>query len=289
MEQLTLSVHLDAESILSSGLVLWNKFYAKILGLLTISPKSAFGGAVWGNVVTVAEQATQAVGIALLVVFFLLGISKSYIDIQELKRPEKIFGLFLRYGFALFAVSKVHDLLEGISNIGIALTQQIKNATGINRETYTLPNEIKEAVETSNSLQGMLFSFIGIAAFLVIGAISIILFITVLSRFFKIYMYFVIAPIPIASLAAENTASMARSFFKNYIGVILQGVVIALACIIFSAMSTYMGDITSMFNIDGASGITKVLLWEFTIILQMFVLVSIVKSADGLVKEFVGN
>ena len=61
---------------------------------------------------------------------------------------------------------------------------------------------------------------------------------TVYGRMFSLWMYAAIAPIPLSTFAGEPTSSVGKNFIRSYAGVCLQGVVIALSCIIFSAISS---------------------------------------------------
>lgn len=48
-------------------------------------------------------------------------------------------------------------------------------------------------------------------------------------------MYTAIAPIQVVTFAGELTQFIGKNFIRSYAGVCLEGAVIALACIIFSA------------------------------------------------------
>lgn len=61
---------------------------------------------------------------------------------------------------------------------------------------------------------------------------------SVYGRFFKLYLYTAIAPIPLSSIAGEPTQNVAKSFIKSYTAVCLEGAIIVLACIIFSLFAS---------------------------------------------------
>jgi hypothetical protein len=105
---------------------------------------------------------------------------------------------------------------------------------------------------------------------------------TVYSRIFKIFMYTAVAPIPLASFAGEGTSQVGRSFLKSYAGVCLQGVVIILACIIYSVLMENPTIDTS------ADATTVVWAFLFQLIFNFLVLVGAVKMSDRVVKEMIG-
>ena len=77
---------------------------------------------------------------------------------------------------------------------------------------------------------------------------------------------------------------MGKAFIKSYTGVCLEGAVIILACLIFTAFSSY-----STPAIDTATT-TVTMVWKYLgeIIFNMLVLVGLVKASDRIVKEMLG-
>ena len=57
---------------------------------------------------------------------------------------------------------------------------------------------------------------------------------SVYGRFFKLYLYTAIAPVPLSAFAGEPSQSVGKSFIKSYAAVCLEGAIIVLGCIIFS-------------------------------------------------------
>ena len=106
---------------------------------------------------------------------------------------------------------------------------------------------------------------------------------TVYGRFFKIYLYTAIAPIPLSTFAGQPTQSVGISFLKSYSAVCLEGAIIMLACVIFSKYTS------SPPVIDASSGaIYQVWSYLGELIFNMLVLVGIVKMADKTVHEMMG-
>ena len=106
---------------------------------------------------------------------------------------------------------------------------------------------------------------------------------TVYGRMFSLWMYAAIAPIPLSAFAGEPTSSVGKNFLRSYAGVCLQGVVIALACIIFSALATSAPTVSA-----GTSAITAVWSYVGSLAFNLLVLVGAVKGCDRIVKEIMG-
>ena len=106
---------------------------------------------------------------------------------------------------------------------------------------------------------------------------------TVYGRFFKLYLYTAISPIPLSTFAGEPTQQVGKSFLKSYVGVCLEGAIIILACVIFSRYTSSPPVIDA-----NAEAVNQVWSYLGELIFNMLVLVGIVKMADKTVHEMIG-
>ena len=72
---------------------------AEIWQLISTSPESFKGGGVW-NVIVGINGGLKAVGYALLVLFFVMGLVLTFWWFTEMKKPEVAFKCFIRYELA---------------------------------------------------------------------------------------------------------------------------------------------------------------------------------------------
>lgn len=156
---------------------------------------------------------------------------------------------------------------------------------GLSGAAVTLPAAIETAVEEAGFWASIPLWLVTILGSLFITVLSFIMIMSVYGRFFKIYMYTALAPVPLSSFAGEGTSQMGKTFIKSYVGVCLEGAVIVLACIIFSAFAS-----ASTPNID-TSITTVTMIWKYIgeVIFNMLILVGIIKGADRIVKEMLGT
>ena len=110
-----------------------------------------------------------------------------------------------------------------------------------------------------------------------------IMIMSVYGRFFKLYLYTAIAPVPLSTFAGEPSQSVGRSFIKSYAAVCLEGAIIVLACIIFSLFAATAPAVDP--NLAAVS-----MVWSYIgeLIFNMLVLVGAVKMADRVVREMMG-
>ena len=88
---------------------------------------------------------------------------------------------------------------------------------------------------------------------------------------------------PLASFAGEPSQSIGKAFLKSYATVCLEGVIIVLACVIFSVFAAAPPVVDA-----SASAVTMVWCYIGELIFNMLILVGAVKMADRVVREMMG-
>lgn len=266
---------------LENALGTWNDKLAEIWSLLTTSPQSFRGGGIW-NIMVNINGALQAIGYALLVLFFVVGLIKTTTNLQEIKRPEVALRLFIRFAIAKAAVTWGMTIITNLFDIVQGIITTAANSAGT-VTTTTLPQEMIDAVNELGFFESIPVWAVSLIGSLFIVVLSFIMLMTVYGRFFKIFIYAAIAPIPLSSFAGEGTAQMGKAFLKSYLGVCMEGAIIVLACVIFSVFAS------SPPTVDPSASATTIV-WSYTgeLIFNLLVLVGTVKMADRLSKEMLG-
>lgn len=267
---------------LINALNTWNSKLNELWQLLTQSPQTFKGGSIWSIIVNI-HTTLQGIGLALLVLFFVVGIIKTCTSWQDVKRPEQVFKLFLRFAIARGLVVYGMEIMTSCFEIVQGIVQRITNIASFGGGTATVPQEIVQAVENVGFFEGIPLWAVTLLGGIFITILSFIMILTVYGRFFKLYMYTAISPIPLAAAAGEGTQSTAFTFIKSYVGVCLEGAIIVLACVIFTAFSS------SPPAIDPTASATT-MLWTYIgeILFNMLVLVGTIKMSDRIVKEMMG-
>ena len=269
---------------LNSALGTWNGKLAEIWTLLSISPENFKGGAVW-SVMRDINGALQAIGCALLVLFFVMGIVKTCSSFTELKKPEMVFKCFIRFVLAQAAVTHGMELMTALFKVAQGMISTIMTASGMSALTdTTLPDEMVTIIEDVGFLESIPLWAITLLGSLFIWVLSLTMILTVYSRFFKLYLATAIAPIPMASFAGQPSSSIGVAFLKSYAAICLEGCIIVLACVIFSAFASTPPAIAD----DTLAAATIVWNYVGELIFNMLVLVGCIKMSDRLIRELMG-
>mgnify|MGYP001001122326 FL=1 len=268
---------------LQNALETWNSKLAEIWQLLTQSPENFKGGSIW-NVIVSIHGALQAVGLSLLVLFFVVGVMRTCGSLAETKRPETVLKLFIRFALVKGVVTYGLELMMALFKIVQGMISIIMNSAGIGAADSTvLPDEIVTAVEDCGFFESIPLWAVTLIGGLFITVLSFLMIMTVYGRFFKLYLYTAIAPIPLSTFAGEPTQNIGKSFLKSYAAVCLEGAIIVLACVIFSLFASSPPSV----NPDAAA-VTMVWSYVGELIFNMLVLVGCVKMADRVVREMMG-
>lgn len=268
---------------LENALETWNDKLGEIWTILTQSPMDFKGGEIW-DVVSNIHGALQAIGFALLVLFFVSGVVKTCGSFAEVKRPEQVFKLFVRFALSKAVITYGLDLMMSIFKIVQGVIRTIMNTSGLGRvDEAVLPVQMITAIEECGFLESIPLWAVTIIGSLFITVLSFIMIMSVYGRFFKLYMYIAVAPVPLSTFAGEPTQNIGKSFLKSFCGVCLEGAIIILACVIFSVFAS------SPPVVDGSlEPATQVWKYIGELIFNMLVLVGTIKLSSSVVREMFG-
>ena len=201
----------------------------------------------------------------------------------EMKRPEAIGKAIVRFCISWAVIVFGMQLLMWIWTVCQGLINRILVTSGFQNTDLTIPAELKNQLDHAGFFNSILLWILAAIGTLIIMVLSIMVVLSVYGRFFRIYLYIALAPIPFATFAGEPTQKTGISFIRGFASVCLEGAIIVLACIIFSLFAT-----TSVFPMDSSNVWAALLSYLGGVIFNMLILVGIVKMADRVTREMLG-
>ncbi|HBU13274.1 MAG TPA: hypothetical protein DEB31_11335 [Clostridiales bacterium] len=280
---------------------LWNLALGDIYVHLTTSPMDFAGGAGW-DIAQRVHDALGGIAYGLLLLFFLLSFFRTVNDIQNMTM-QQIIGWILRFVVVkglIDASMLILGLLVGISME--ANTLILENGVAFVGQGG-LPPEVAAAIAavqegTALNMIGAFFQqipmlFLTMGLGLVVLVCGIIMTIVVYMRFFKVFIYTAISPLPLSTFASPDTAQTGIHFLKSYAAVCLEICVIALAIVIFNAL---VSDNTLLFNswnyVGGDDPNSEfwgtIINWLFGMVIKSILLVSCVIGANRMIDKMLG-
>lgn len=264
----------------------WKNSIENITRYLQESPDKLMGsdgqnGSMW-NLVSTINGALKALGVSLMVICFGIGLSKTISRPEEVRQPMNLAKYFFRVVITnLLITYSMYFMLQLFAWAGNLIS--IVNVASADPGTYELSDEAAIAIAKVNWWnlgESIPLVFLCLIFYVAINIISILLLIMVFVRFFKIYIYTAIAPLPLATLAGKTTQNVGRNFIKSYFAVLLQGVVMA---IILVVSSSFFGSFIGHFlGGDGPWGF----IWE--LLTKLLIVIVTIKGTDRLIKELFG-
>ena len=195
-----------------------------------------------------------------------------------------IWGVIVNINSAVRAIYFGMDLLVALFYFVQGSFSTIMTAAGFSSAQQTaLPQEMVDTIESCGFFESIPLWAVTLIGGLFITIMSFILIMTVYGRFFKLYMYTALAPVPLSTFAGEPSQNVGKSFIKSYCAVCLEGAVIVLACIIFSLFAAS----PPVVNPDAAA-VTQVWAYIGELLFNMLVLVGSVKMSDRIIREMMG-
>lgn len=268
---------------LQNALNTWNGKLTEIWQLLTQSPETFKGGGIWDVIVNI-NGTLQAIGYALLVLFFLVGMVKTCGSFVEVRKPEHALKLFVRFAIAKGVITYGLELMMALYTIVQGVVSRIMDTSGLGSAGETvLPDAIVTAVENVDFFNSIPLWAVTLIGGILITILSFIMIMSVYGRFFRIYLYTAIAPIPLASFAGEPSQSIGKNFLKSYAAVCLEGAIVVLACVIFTVFAASPPVVD-----PNANAITMVWTYVAELVFNMLVLVGTIKMSDRVVREMMG-
>ena len=192
--------------------------------------------------------------------------------------------LFVRFALAKAVITYGLELMLAFLEIVQGIISTVFNSVGLaGKGNAVLPPEMVTAIEEVGFLESIPLWAVTLLGGLFITVLSFIVILTVYGRFFRIFLYTAIAPIPLSTFAGEPSQSVGVSFIKSYAAVCLEGAIIVLACVIFSFFASTPPVIDA-----SAPVVTQVWGYIGELIFTMLILVGTVKMADRVVREMMG-
>lgn len=137
---------------LQNALNTWNGKLSEIWQLISQTPETFKDGSIW-NVIVNINGTLQAIGLGLLVIFFAIGIGKTCSSFAEVKKPEQVFKLFIRFILAKTVITYGLELMLAIFDITQGVVSKIMETAGLGGVAQsTLPQEMITAIESCRFL-----------------------------------------------------------------------------------------------------------------------------------------
>ena len=243
---------------------LWNSSIDLIVPFINMDVLS------WNGVeslLTSILEPMKSVAYALAICLWMYGILRVEATLAEMKRPEAVFKHMLRLMIIIFLIEYAPQIVRSVWGIGLALSDIVVGGTvNIGHISSTIFNPVFDGSTFSTSTGfslpqgwtlsqtiissspgGMIIGFIAISLISLachIGVRIVVLicayqiFATVISRFFRMILLYIISPIGACASSCEETQRISIQYAKNVIALSSELALTMLLLKIFPVVST---------------------------------------------------
>ena len=221
----------------------------QFLGILTTDITTFQDGAIW-KAVSNLYDAMLAMGLTIAGMLIWIGLLQSTSRYAELKRATVWIQFLTEIIIANAVLYYGKYLLLECIKIGQGMTKRMMTVTGMVADDgtsifhITVPDALNSAIgRMSITKQIGIFIVVIIAAvWIVISTCGVLL--SVYGRLFNMYLLIAISPLPVSTVISKQTRFVFVNFFKTFLAVVLEALVMVLVLYLFQAF------FTSGFNVE---------------------------------------
>ena len=302
---------MNAEGIywlIENMLKIWQTVLSDIERWLTASPFDFSPGA-WSAAAGI-NGALLGTAYGLLLLFFLLTFFRTVTDIRELTL-QQIIGWIAAFLLAKFALDSSMLILRSIVGLTLDASGIILDSFGADVDWGSAGHLAESAAAAgaewnASALSAILQFFQSIPEFLLVCLMWVVLLIAgiiitvvVYMRFFKVFIYTALAPIPLSFFAHPELKQTAIHFLKSYGAVCLEICVIAVALVIFARTAGDNGMIFASWDTmleagDGGETAAAARFWTesmnylLSLLIKAVLLTAAVLGSNRMIREIMG-
>lgn len=224
---------------LQASIAFFDAWMSQLYDVLMLDPISYQNGTIWTTVSKIYD-ALMGPAVSILIIGFYIALIH---DSGEFIKTRH----FGSVGWTFILLYITASLLLGGKYILLLIfwcfKEILQAVTGPNGTNFLdlswveLPKQVKLATSGLGATKATLFFIVVLIFALVIMVCSFTIIMVVYGRLFNIYLHLAVAPLALACGAAGPLRSTFVSYLKSFVGVCLQGVVIVIVCMVFSAFA----------------------------------------------------
>ncbi|MGN0390693.1 MAG: hypothetical protein ACI4L2_07745 [Wujia sp.] len=224
---------------LTAAVEFFNAWMGKLYEILMIDPISYQNGTIWAMVEKI-YNALLGPGISILIISFYLGLIHDGGEFIKTRRIGSVAWTFILMCVSVSVLQGGKYILLLVFWAGRELFENVTGINGLNLLDLSwveIPKIVEWATYGMDMEKGFLFWIVTLIFALVVMICGFTILMIVYGRLLNIYMHFALAPLPLACMAAKPTRSVFSAYIRSFIGVCIQGLVIVVICMIFSAFA----------------------------------------------------
>ena len=224
---------------LQASIAFFDAWMEQLYDVVMLDPISYQNGAIW-EVVSQIYDAIMGPAVSILIIGFYLALIHDGGEYIKTRHAGSIIWTIILLCFTAALLQSGKYILLLIFWCFKEIMQAVTGPDGTNfldLSWVELPQQVKLATAGLGATKATLFFIVTLIFSLVIMVCSFTIIMVVYGRLFNIYLHLAVAPLALACGSAGPLRSTFASYMRSFVGVCLQGVVIIIVCMIFSAFA----------------------------------------------------
>lgn len=224
---------------LNAAIDFFSDCMSKLYAILMINPITYGDGGVW-DVVSRIYDVLIGPCLSIMMSIYLVNLIQETGDLIKFKRPGNLVWSFIIISFIVAVMTGGKYLLLLIFWIGRELMDKVCGMEGVDflRLTWIeLPDAITNATNNLSLGNGIIFWVVTLICALIVMVSCFGILFVVYGRLMKIYLHIAMAPVAISTCTSRATRQTFTAYVRSFVGVCIEGLVIIVVCMIFSAFA----------------------------------------------------
>lgn len=221
-----------------------------------------------------AQKAVLPVGYTILALFFLVALCNAARRTEAAAGGatmgvQMIVGILVKLILCKLIMDNADVLIGGLLNVANYITQQIGEVVdGGDVDLKILDAAAYASLGFFSKLAVLLM---GIVTGLIVLAVTLVARIMIYLRWIELYLYMILAPVPLATLPDEEWSQIGKNFLKSFLAVAIQGTVLFLTLTFFPAVANAVMAATPGSGLGGTlAGIVELIFISFLLLFAVF-------------------
>lgn len=272
-------------------------FYSFLDKALSIASSYVTNDSGYNLVVKTAIKAIDSAGASisasLMVMCFVMGILKTAMNLQELKRPEFLLSALLRLVLTTWLVGNAYavtkDIYRFFQGFGDRLITAFGWGDGVSYHVEYINPSLENAIMNLDFSEGLPVFALSLVASVIMVVLGMVIVFVTLGRIWRLVIIMCFSPIAFSCLAGEPTQGVCRSWFKTLVAASLEVVVIFLAFKLY-LVAAASGNLFGLSGRETAAttAVGMTLLWIVKLTMYQLLLCGTIKGADRITQQILG-
>ncbi len=204
---------------------------------------NSFSGKLYQYILTIQSNVALPIAYVILSLFCVLALYEVSIRTEHIGSNtmgvELVVSLLIKLSICIWAIDNCPTILNAIYDVTVYFTNQVQQYLSMSSMTGFDLDALEEAIDSLSFWSKFLALIVMFITNLIVQIAVKMAQIIVIARFVELYLYFCVAPIPVATLPSGEMSQIGKNFLKSFAAVCLQGTLIYLVLSFFPFIADF--------------------------------------------------